>query len=182
MPLPALLSAWEEAELIAAALREFAQPASGSVEIMANQSHMWEKLFVVTDSPRILVLYAGERLLQPNMPDCRRVERDWEIIVIRGRGFLNPVGGGFQPFPTTLECVRDTIRVLDNISDLEEVPSVIYKGIRPLPNIGSDQLTNAFMDAMMIEFSTHNDIPGIVQNMPGTEDLTGGELPPTIEN
>ena len=178
MPLATPITIADEQNLIAAQLRLWAQPKGGSVEIMANQAHLWEKLFVITDAPRILVMYAGEALLFPERPDCHRVRRDWQVIVVRGHGFTDPMNAGPEPFATSLESVRDQLRVLLNISDLEELPSVIYKGIRPLPNIMTTPTANAFADAMMIEFSTMNDVPQIVLDAPGTEQLSGDELPP----
>lgn len=168
-------------------LHEWAQPRGGRVEVMANQRHLWEALADLPSaaemSPRVLVLYAGESLLLPDQPDCRRVRRNWQVVVVRGRGFKSvaehdPMSGGvYEPFTDSVETVRDLVRTMLNISDLEELPSVIYVGVRPLPSVLPTKEAGAFMDAMVVEFATHNDIPAVVLEAPGTDGVDAGTLP-----
>lgn len=175
----------EQAKAIAETLGEWAVPRKGRVAVMANQRHLWEELSDPVSAadaniaPRVLVLYAGETLRLPDESDCRRVDRQWQVVVVRGHGFKDPMSGGaVEPFTDSLESVRDIVRCMLGISDEEEVPSVRYKSMRPLPNIMKTDAANAFMDAMMLEFSTANDLAQVVLEAPGTEDTDGAALPP----
>jgi hypothetical protein len=169
LPSPATIS--QAATLIADRLSQWAVPAGGKVEIMANQRHLWEALAdlptAAAGSPRVMVLYNGESLLAPDEPDCHRVRRDWMVIVVRGYGFKEvsertaPGGGAYEPFTDSVERVRELIRTMTGISDLEETPNVIHTGIKPLPSALPTREASAFMDAMAVEFSTYNDIPAV---------------------
>lgn len=164
-------------------LTEWAQPRGGRVTVMANQRHLWEEMTdlsqaAANQSPRIMVLCAGADLLLPGEPDCHRETRRWQIVLVKGRGFYkDPMGGNVaEPFTDSIESIRDAIRAMIGISDLEEVPSVQYNGWKPLPSILPTREANAFADAVVIEFVTYNDIPQIVLQEPGTEGLDGSEL------
>lgn len=164
-------------------LTEWAQPRGGRVAVMANQRHLWEELAdlsqaAANQSPRIMVLCAGADLLMPGEPDCRREDRRWQIVLVKGRGFYkDPMSGNVaEPFTDSIEAIRDLIRSMLGISDTEEVPSVRYQGWKPLPSILPTREANAFADAVVLEFITSNDIPQIVLDAPGTEQLDGNEL------
>lgn len=186
MPLPVPLTVSQQSAILKARLEEWAGPRGGKVTVMANQRHLWEALAELPDpsqvAPRVMVLFAGESLMLPDQPDCHRVERSWQVVVVRGRGFKDlrdPMAGGvYEPFTDSLEAVRDLIRTTLSISDFEAVPNVLYKGMKPLPGILKTQEANAFMDGMVVEFSTLNDIGQVVETAPGTEQLAGVELPP----
>jgi hypothetical protein len=175
----------QQASALKEKLTEWAQPKGGRVAVMANQRHLWEELTdlpqaVAAQSPRIMVLCAGADLLMPGEPDCRREDRRWQIVLVKGRGFYkDPMSGGpAEPFTDSVEAVRDLVRCMIGISDLEEVPSVRYQGWKPLPSILPTREANAFADAVVLEFITSNDIPQIVLEAPGTEQLDGSELQP----
>ena len=185
MPLATPIKVSDGATMIAARLREWAEPRGGTVEVMANKSHLWQMLadlsaYAANKSPRIAVLWDRDTLLFPDRPDCHRVERVWHVVVVMGRGFYkDPMGGGpMEPFSDSVEAVRDLVRTMLAVSDLEELPSVIYRSTTPLPNILKTPEANAFADAMQLEFICHNDIPAIIVEAPGTEELSGEELPP----
>ena len=177
MPLATPITISQQSTAIKARLDEWAGPRGGRVQIMANQRHLWEQLADLPNAlnmePRLMVLYAGESLLLPDQPDCHRVDRSWQVVVVRGRGFndlKDPMsGGGFEPFTDSLETVRDLIRTMTGISDWEFVPSVLYKGMKPLPSVLKTQEANAFMDATVIEFNTANDIAAVVEEDPSAD-------------
>lgn len=186
MPLATPVTIADISATLKTRLEEWAGPRGGQVAVMANQRHLWEALTSLPDplqlAPRLMILYAGETLMLPDQPDCHRVDRSWQVVVVRGRGFADlrdPMSGGVkEPFTTSLEAVRDLIRTTDNISDFEAYPSVLYKGMKPLPGVLKSPEANAFMDGMIVEFNTVNDILAVTDIAPGTETLTGGELPP----
>ena len=164
------ISITEEATRLKAALTEWAEARGGTVSIMANMRHMWEQLFLPNNTaPKILICYTGETSrVQKNDEGLHRVDRQWSIAVVRGHGFKNLVaesdadtvtGAVIEDFYTSVETVRDLVRVRLDIS--AEFP-VAYKGIKSLPNPGFSQSANAFLDAYVIDFSTANDIYGIV--------------------
>jgi len=185
MPLVAPITISQGAALIQERLLEWVQPRGGTVQVMANERHLWEMLadlsqYVASQAPRVAILWSDDTLLRQDEPDCRRVVRVWKVIVVKGRGFYkDPMSGGvLEPFTDSLEAVRDLLRTMLNISDLEEVPSVIYRSTRPLPSILKTPEANAFADASVVEIACHNDIPTVVLQEPGSEQSGGAELPP----
>lgn len=170
MPEGPLLTVSIEAARIKEQLDTYAVPRGGYCKVMANQRHLWEEIYVVSDSPRILICYMGENARGEYEGGQRtrmhRVDRKWTVVVMRGHGFKNLLTGegltGTQEdFYDSVETVRDGCRVMNNIS--EEFP-VNYRSITPLPNVGPTQTANVFMDAYAIEFTTANDIPEITEN------------------
>jgi hypothetical protein len=153
----------DQANALGSLLDEWAKPRGGSAKVMANIRHLWEELFVVSDSPRLLVVCEGEQARGgfDNANTLHRVDRQWTVVIVRGHGFLNLVADSAreaEPFLTSVETVRDIIRCIIGLS--EEFP-IDYKGFKPLPNIGGSPGVNVFMDAYAIDFSTANDIPAV---------------------
>lgn len=171
MSLPYPITIANEADLIKQQMESYAKPRGGTVKIMANMRHLWEEIFQADDAPRILICYNGEtargEYAGGQRTNLRRVDRSWQVVVMRGHGFKNLLPGneeaGKEDFYTSVETVRDGCRALLTIS--EEFP-VNYKSIRPLPNAAPTQIANIFMDSYVIEFDTANDIPII--NSDGT--------------
>lgn len=157
-------------------IEEWAQPKGGVVRVMANQRHLWEELTTLpTDeaAPRVLILFAGE-VVRGGVErfSINRVDRTWQIIVVRGRGFVEVIGkdslsgGTLQPFHDSVEELRQVVRQMLNLS--EEFP-IEYSGVKPLPSIMSTPQAGAFLDAELLEFTTANDIPAILKQKPGTD-------------
>ena len=157
MSLPKPITIAAEAARIKEQLEHYATPKGGTVKVMANTRHLWEEIFQQDDAPRILIIYTGEtargEYAGGERTNLRRVDRSWQVIIMRGHGFSNTLPGGEvagkEDFYDSVETVRDGIRVMDNIS--EEWP-VNYKSIRPLPNAAPGQVANIFMDAFVVEF------------------------------
>ena len=170
----------EDAEAISAQLGQYAAKSGGTCKVVANQAHMWEELYPTAGldmKPKILIMCTGEtargEYAGGDRTDLHRVDRNWQVVVMRGHGFKNLMSesqgqdgtpGAVQDFYDVLETVRDGIRVMSNIS--EEFP-VNYKGIRPLPNVGPTPSSNVFLDCSVIEFDTAADIPRILDGTTG---------------
>lgn len=169
----------EAANALEGQLQAYAEPRGGYAKVMANLRHLWEELYVIKEEPRILICYNGELPRSSGIEGFRlnRVDRQWMVVVVRGRGFksINKVDGRAETFYDDLENIREECRKVTSITEADEWP-VDYKGIRPLPNVVQSQQANAFADAFMIEFATGNDIPAIVDTAPATEGLSGEEL------
>jgi len=166
----------EDALAIKSQLDTYALPRGGKVKIMANMRHLWEEVLDTTSSetPRILICWQGETArgeyaggVRTNM---HRVDRNWQVVVMRGHGFKSLVTesigqpgtpGYYEDFYDAVETIRDGIRVMSNITAEDLVD---YKGIKPLPNVGPSPSANVFLDAFQIEFSTAADIPQILSN------------------
>lgn len=170
MPLTARVSVASAAQIIKERIDDWAGANGGSVKVIANVAHLWEELSVASDKPRILICFTGE--------ECRgevqmrghfqRVDRQWQIVVLRGHGFKNLMSegaGNANAFYDDLETIRELVRTILNIS--EEFP-VEYIGMEPLPNLGPNQNTNVFLDAVSMRFSTANDLPRI-SNQPANQ-------------
>lgn len=166
MSLPKPITIANEAYLIKKQMEVYATPRGGTVKVLANMRHLWEEIFQLDERPRILICYTGEssrgEYAGGNRTATHRVDRSWQVVVMRGHGFKNLLPGGdvdgVEDFYDSVETVRDGCRVLLTIS--EEFP-VNYKSIRPLPSAAPSVTANVFMDAFVIEFDTANDIPFI---------------------
>ena len=171
MSLDAPITVRQEAILIRDRLAAWTADRGADVKVMANERHVWEEVATASgeDRPRILIVYTGEQARGSfqHQDDLHRVDRQWRVIIIRGHGFSNQLTDGAsdqtlvpdaEAYYDALESLRDAIRVALDIS--EEFP-VNYRSMRPLPNVAPGQGANVFMDAMLIEFSTANDIPQV---------------------
>lgn len=159
----------ENAAVIKQQLESYAHPRGGHVKVVANMRHLWEEIYQVSDSPRILICYTGENARGEyaggQRTNLHRVDRQWTVVVIRGHGFndINPARTQeIEDFYDSVETVRDGIRVLADYLSAEDF--VDYKTIRPLPGIAPTQTANVFMDAYAIEFATAADIPEIKED------------------
>ena len=167
----------EDAEAIRAQLDTYAKPRDGLTKVVANQSHLWEEIYnggVIAEQPRILIICIGEtargEYAGGQRTKLHRVDRNWQVIVMRGHGFKNlmteGIGqagtpGAIESFYDACETIRDGIRVMSNIT-AEDL--VNYKGMRPLANIGPTPVANVFLDCICIEFDCAADIPEILVN------------------
>jgi hypothetical protein len=172
MPLPVPITISTQLKMLLDVLQPWAKERDGSAKIIANQRHMWEELVnlpAVPAAPRILIMFSGEisRGSFAESGRWHRVDRTWEIVVVRGRGFSNlndPMSGGaYQPFTDSLEAIRDVIRVILNLS--EEFP-LVYTSMKPLSSVMPSKEADAYMDGTVLSFSTANDIPEVLLENP----------------
>lgn len=167
MSLATQITFTQELQLIADWLTLWATPKGGTVKVMAGMGHLWEEVWNMTlvNDPRVLVVGAGETARGgKNSNTTNRVDRRIVIVILRGHGFVNAVvdtDQGVEPFLDTIEQLRDKVRVMLNISDEEEVPSVVYKGFSMLDSVSAPRPTQIFLDGARLEFTTGNDIPAI---------------------
>lgn len=170
MSLEALVTISEQAKSISDVLTAWATPRGGTVEVMANMAHLWEKIYKVkSDKPLILIAWNGEisRGGFREANTLHRVDRAWLIVIMRGHGFIQDVSqkgptAGADPLWDYLELIREELRKIENIS--EEFP-IDYKSAKPMPNPAPSPSANIFMDADIIEFSTANDLPAVSRNL-----------------
>lgn len=147
----------------------FAKDRKGVVKVIQSPRHLWEEIFLQDDQPRVFVMFAGERSRGPSdqMRTLHRVDRSWTVVIMRGHGWANLMPnadeGTEEDFLTTIEVLRDKIRVLLSVS--EEFP-LEYVSMDALPNMAPTKEANAFMDAYQIKFTTANDIPAITLTAP----------------
>ena len=167
----------EDALAIKTQMEVFATPRNGTVKIMANMSHLWEEIYnngIVNENPRILIVWTGEiargEYAGGDRTKLHRVDRQWNVVIMRGHGFKNLVAesvgqpgtpGYYEDFYDSVETVRDGLRLLSNVTADDLVD---YKSIRPLPNIAQSQTANVFLDGYVIEFATSADIMAVDVN------------------
>jgi len=167
MPLPKPIKSSEAALIVKAQLDAWAGPRGGSVKIIEGLQHLWEEVTVVKDKPRILICCTGEESRGDSgiRGHWQRVDRQWQVVLIRGHGFknLNAEGkGNAEPFSDSWEAVRDEVRKILNIG--EEWPPVEYLGGEPIPNLAPNKEANVYLSAQALKFSTANDIPRLTVN------------------
>lgn len=179
MPLANRIKISEQAALIAKRLTDWANPKGGRVAVAANQAHLWEMTRDLQSDgePLLVVICAGATLRFPELPDSQREDRNWQVVMIKGRGFytnpmqIAPPGAGapLDAFTDSIEAIRDLVRTMLSISDEEEVPSVRYTGWTPLLSVMGGTMADVFADGVVINFRTANDIPEVYlteANMP----------------
>jgi hypothetical protein len=140
-------------------LEEWATPLGGVASAVSNLRELWNQASLSTQKPRVMVCYMGERIRGPfaDAAIAGMVDRTWNVAITRGRGFSSSRGesltktvGNMDPFPDSVEAVRDIIRNVEGIS--QEQP-IDFKGIKPI------QLGNLVIDGYLIEFTTANILP-----------------------
>lgn len=150
-------------------IEPWAKARGGTAEVVQNLAHLWEKIYdlALKDCPRLYLCWNGDSAIggDDESNTLCRVDNDWIVVIMRGHGFKNLVMEGqgtdqtqkssIEPFVTSIEQVRNLIRLTPNITEL---PPVTYKSTEPLPNLGPSQVANIFLDGYAIHFSTQNDI------------------------
>lgn len=157
-----------QATQIAALLQPYAKKSGGDAQIVSNLKMLWMQAGMANDRPRILICYNGESIRGEFAVAAfnHRVDRQWVVAVTRGRGWnatrgtsLYKTVGNADPFYDVVEEVRELIRTMTGVS--EEFP-VDFKRISPMSS------ENKALDSYAIEFSTSNDIPGILLTNPNS--------------
>ena len=178
MSLPHPITIAQQANQIGTWLSEQSQGSGASVELLANQRHLWESIYsmAVDGKPKILICFDGEtsRGGFPQRNTMHRVDRNWVCVVMRGHGFDHTgLNEPKVPLPTAFyddcEAVRDLIRRMTSIS--EEYP-LDYVGMKPLPGVAQPGMANAFLDGYIISFTTANDLPAVTTLAPGEDPET----------
>lgn len=169
----------DQANIYGTWLHQWAQPLGGSVLIVYNMRHLWEKIAEHSQqkdrAPLILICFNGERSRGSEQlrNSLHRVDRDWIVVVLRGHGFESRPSKDrstqTDDFYTDCETIRDRIRMVR--SGMAEFPCD-YKGMQPLPGVAIPNIANVFVDAYQIMFVTANDIKavGIAPPTPSEEE------------
>jgi hypothetical protein len=137
---------------------QLTEAAPGSVAaICSNLKDMWKQAFQASDRFKVLIVWKGDTVRGPfSQANCWvRVDRQWVVAVIHGRGYEAERGDSVPVLSDMVENVRDWLRSMLGLS--EELPTIDLKGITQA-NQG-----NLILDGYLIEFSTANDIPMIFQ-------------------
>ena len=152
----------DQLKALQVALGPWAFNNGGAAFVVSDPSHLWEMAYAASSKLRVLILYSGEEIRGPfsTAAATHRVDRNFVVLVTRGRGFnadrgtsLTDTVGNDPPLFSLLEEGREIIRGMVNIS--VELP-VDYKMIRP------HSMGEVIMDAYSIEFSCATDLPEIV--------------------
>lgn len=172
MALKKSVSTADAALLIKVQLDAWCAKRSGTTKILEGIQHLWEEISIVQDKPRLLICCTGEESRGDAgiRGHLQRVDRQWEVVIIRGHGFKNLVAegeGDAMPFHTAWEQVRDEVRKILNIG--EEFPAIEYLGSSPVPNLAPNQQANVFLSAQSLRFSTANDIPRLTTTVPNQQ-------------
>ncbi len=134
---------------------------SGKCVAASNLRDMWEQASQATTNSVIYVCWSGDSPRGPNsiMRWTHRVDREWVVLVKRGRGFyatrgdsLNQTKGNEIPLYDVVEGVRDAVRRILSISE---------EGLVEFNNVRPWQLGSQILDAYIMTFTTANDMPTI---------------------
>lgn len=154
-------------------LSEQTSASGATVDVLANQRHLWEVIFAMTadSAPKILICFDGETSRGSfNLRNTlHRVDRQWVVVVMQGHGFDHgqnePKNGRATAFYDDCEAVRQLVRRLKSLSEEE----VDYVSMKPLPGVAQPNMANIFLDGYVLTFTTAQDIPAITTIAPGTD-------------
>lgn len=163
MSLPAPITISQQSLQIVEAVGNYftANQINGKCIAASNLRDMWEQASQSTSNAIVYVCWTGDSARGPNeiMRWTHRVDREWSVLVKRGRGFystrgdsLNMTKGNEIPFYDVTEAVRDSVRRILSIS---QEGLVEFNSIRPW------QLGNIIIDAYLMVVKTANDMPMI---------------------
>ena len=158
LPVPPLIS--DQATQISAWIGGYVTDMGGVSVVASNLRDMWNQASQANDRPIVYVCWLGDQARGGDIARwVHRVDRQWGILVKRGRGFfanrgdsLNQTKGNAIPFYDVVEGVRDRIRQILSIS---EEGLVEFNSARP------QQLGSEILDAYLLTVTTANDLPTI---------------------
>lgn len=151
----------DELEFIKSQLANWAQQDGGTAFIASDPSHMWKMAYAAADKPRVIICYMGEDVRGGFQTGAftHRVDRKYNVVVTRGRGFnaergdsLTQERGNARPLFNLFEEARDIIRSIVGLS--QELP-IDYLGAH---NFSAGEI---IMDAYVIDFSIAVDLPNL---------------------
>lgn len=146
-----------------------------TVECMANMRHLWERIYdaSVQAPPMLLLVFASEtsRGGFNERNTLSRVDREWNLVVLRGHGFKHamnetvPKEGLTTAFYDDVEAVRQLVRRCIGIS----AEPIDYVRMAPLPGVAQPNMANVFLDGYVLTYTTASDIPQITLTNPASE-------------
>lgn len=135
----------------------------GKVFVASDMIHFWNIAQNSSQKLRVIVLFKGE-IARGDFSIANvlnRVDRQWCVGITRGRGFsiergdtLTDAVGNAPPLFEIYEDIRDIIRAMLDVS--QETPAIDFKTSEMW------EIPGYITDALLIHFSTANDIPAIV--------------------
>ena len=148
----------DEAKIYVNALFDWTKETGGTAVVVSNLKDLWEQAVIASDKTRVLICFAGEQARGSfsRAAATRRVDRQWQAAVTRGRGYASTRGntltdtvGNADSFYSVVEQVRDKIRALNNVS--VEAP-LDYKSTKPM------SMGQLVVDGYLLEWSTAQDL------------------------
>lgn len=146
--------------LIWTALDRWAQDNAGGAYIASDLEHAWRLCQSNTNTPRVIIVYAGENIRGDFSVAAinRRVDREFSVVVSRGRGLqidraqtLTDPANNARPLFDLVEEVRDICRNLwatQFVEDPVDFKNVLQWDSRPY-----------IVDAYCVNFSIADDLP-----------------------
>lgn len=159
----------EQAKDIKEGLQTWAQSEGGAAVLATNIHNMWEQARSTSKGPRAIIAYVGETIRGdfPIAAVLGRVDRLWNVAIMRGQGFAADRGSQLtdtvvnaRPFYDLLEEARDIIRVL-MLDPLWTERPIDYKGIRSMQMVNGEVL-----DGYIVEFSIGTQLQTITDQPP----------------
>lgn len=163
------MSVKEQRNQLGARLQEWAGPRKAAVKVVSNQRKLWQCIFdnAVSDAPTLVLCFDGETargsFRDRNLLD--RVDRQWVLVVLEGRGFTDPEGENDQQLDD-LNDVCEDLRQLVRRQLWMSAEAIDYVGTKPLPGVAQPNMANVHLDGYALTFSTAVDIPAITDTDP----------------
>lgn len=152
-------------------LQEWAGPRKAVVRVVANQRKLWQCIFdmAVNDSPTLVLCFDGETarggFRERNLLD--RVDRQWVLVVMEGRGFTDPKDQEDAQVDD-LNDVCEELRQVVRRQSWMSAEAMDYVSTKPLPGVAQPNMANVHLDGYVITFTTAVDIPAITTTAPGS--------------
>ena len=136
----------QQAQIIQAALKDWAQQTGGDVVIAIDTTQMWEVASLSQDHPCAIIAFESQEVRGEHSSDLLgKVYNHFVALITRQRGYdenpgvdlagVAPMGGtqgGSIPFYDLVEQARDAIRNCSVQDDTNESP-VWFKGVEKVP-------------------------------------------------
>jgi hypothetical protein len=125
----------EQAAVIVAALEQWAEAHKGTAHVAGDVVAAIELLRARPGAPKAVVIFQSDVPREPE--DAGRVDRQWKVVVARGRGFRTDTGesltagvAGGEPMFDLVEAAREIVRGV-RLDELTTEGELVFKGTRP---------------------------------------------------
>lgn len=165
------MSVKDQRNRLGAVLQEWANPRKAVVRVVANQRKLWQCIFdmAVNDSPTLVLCFDGETarggFRERNLLD--RVDRQWVLVVMEGRGFTDPKDQEDAQVDD-LNDVCEELRQVVRRQSWMSAEAMDYVSTKPLPGVAQPNMANVHLDGYVIAFTTAVDIAAITETAPGS--------------
>lgn len=159
----------EQRNQLGARLQEWAGQHGATVKVVSNQRKLWQCIFdnATTNAPTLVLCFDGETargsFRDRNLLD--RVDRQWVLVVLEGRGFTDPKDTSDEQLDD-LNDVCEDLRQLVRRQRWMSAEAIDYVSLKPLPGVAQPNMANVHLDGYALTFSTAVDIPAITDTDP----------------